>query len=183
MRSSTKRLAVLGGVLACAIAIVVPGALAVTDAGTLSGYDPTMHGRLFRDGVPSTCQGKANPGLYTSSGLYHFDKYTFTNTASTKKIAHVFMQHACPSYDAFAQANAPFVHSNPSANYLGDAGQSASPESFSFPVAAGQTFNVVVGEVNPGGFPPPCTYWLTVQIGWVTQTVTGAVGVPGATDN
>lgn len=182
MRSSSKRLALIGAVLTGAIAIVVPGALAVTAAGTLSGTDTLMHGRLYRSGVPSTCQGKTNPGLMVTTGLRAFDRYTFTNTTSTKKIVHVFMQHACPGYDAFAQANAPFVRSDPSANYLGDAGQSGSPQSFSFPVAAGQTFDVVVGEVFPGGFPPPCPYWLTVQIGWVTQTVTPAALVPGSWD-
>jgi hypothetical protein len=44
-----------------------------------------------------------------------------------------------------------FVSSNPATNYLADAGSSfGGPSSFSFNVAAGQTFTVVVHEVNAG---------------------------------
>jgi len=181
MRFTRKRIAVIGAVAAVAAAVAVPLAIgAVTATGTLSHYDMQQHDRLFRDGVPSDCHGKANPGLLGDAVIRSYDKYSFKNTATTSKCAHVFLQHAC-GVNAFAVANSPFVSSDPSLNYLGDAGQSGSPESFGFPVAAGQSFDVVVGQVdNP--LPAPCGYAITVTIGGVQQPPAAATIRAGSTD-
>ena len=77
----------------------------------------------------------------------------------------VFMQHACEPFNAFAQANSTFLPADPSAHYLGDAGQSGSPQSFSFSVHGGQSFDVVVAEVDGALHALPCPYRLTVTMG------------------
>jgi hypothetical protein len=70
----------------------------------------------------------------------------------------VELSHDCGA-SAFSQANSKFTPLNPSANYLGDAGQSGSPQSFSFTVGPGQSFDVVVSQVDHG----TCHYTLTVE--------------------
>jgi len=183
MMFSRKRLALVGAVIAT-VAIAVPVAWsAVTATGTLSHYDKQMHNRLFRDGATQDCHGtKANPGIFDDGGATRsYDKYTFKNTATTSKCGHVFLVQACVNSigdNALAQANAPFDITDPSLNWLGDFGSSDPVQSFSFPVAAGQSFDVVVGAVDneaEGGI-LPCPYALTVTIGGVQQPLP-----PGAT--
>jgi hypothetical protein len=180
MRSRNKRLAVLGAVIATAAAVAVPVALAVTFSGSLSVTDAKQHDRLFRDGFPSGCHGKANPGLIGDGHTRPYDKYRLTNHSGSTCV-HVFLEHACGADDAFAQANSVFLASDPSAHYLGDAGQSGSPQSFSFPVHGGQSFDVVVAEVDGGLHALPCPYWLTVTGGGQQPFV--ASSATGATDN
>ena len=163
MKVKSKRLLVLGAALATAAAVAVPAALSVTVSGFLSPNDPKQHDRLFRDGVPSGCHGKANPGLLGDGLSRSYDRYRLTNSAGTAKCVHVVLHHVCVQ-GAFAQANSTFIPSDPSANYLGDAGQSGSPESFQFTAPARHTFDVVVNEVDGGVHNPPCPYRLTVSI-------------------
>lgn len=172
MRFTRKRLATLGGVVALAAAVVVPVALATNYAGSLVTFDQQMKGRLFRDGVASTCHGKANPGLAENTGLRSYDRYRFQNSTNQTQCVHVFMKHNClvagAKVNAFAQANTVFIPGDPSHNYLGDAGQSGSPpdfpaQSFSFSVSAGSPYDVVVGQVSHGSI--NCTYNLNVTVG------------------
>jgi hypothetical protein len=165
MKFRSKRLFVLGAVIAVAAAVAVPVALAVTFTGSLSVTDPRQHDRLFRDGLPSDCAGKANPGLIGDGHVRPFDRYRLTNHTGSPLCVHVFMQHACGFDNAFAQANSTFLPADPSAHYLGDAGQSASPQSFSFRVHGGQSFDVVVAEVDGELHGLPCPYRLTVNVG------------------
>lgn len=178
MMFSRKRLALVGAVIA-AVAIAVPVALsAVTATGTLSHYDKQMHNRLFRDGIgPQDCHGtKANPGIFDDGGaIRSYDKYTYQNTSSSTKCGHVVFNQLCfmgaSQINAFAQANAPFSINDPSLNWLGDAGFSDPTQIFNFPVAAGQSFDVVIGSVwneSEGGL-LPCPYALTVTLGGVQQ--------------
>ena len=180
MMFSRKRLALVGAVIAT-VAIAVPVAWsAVTATGTLSHFDKQEHNRLFRDGIgPQDCHGtKANPGIFDDGGaIRSYDKYTFTNTSTSQKCGHVVLNQLCFSsnlggfVNAFAQANSPFVISDPSLNWLGDAGFSDPTQIFNFPVAAGQSFDVVVSNVDneAEGASLPCPYALTVTLGGVQQ--------------
>lgn len=174
MRFTRKRLGVLMGVIAVAVAVAVPVALGMTFVGSLSADDRKMtHERLLRIGDPSTCHGaKSNPGTTGPIGRRSFDKYSFTNNSTSARCVNVRLQHNCEfagggTFNAFAHANAPFVPSDPSLNYLGDASNSASPQHFAFRVAAGQRFDVVVGAVDPDSAHPPypCNYTLDVNFG------------------
>jgi hypothetical protein len=163
MKFIRKRVMVLFGVIAVAVAIAVPVALAWSTTGNLTDADKKMLGRLTRDGVPSTCPGKANPGLFTNSGIRSYDVYRHRNTSGHPVCIDVDLTVHNPStcgVNAFAQANSPFSALNPSAHYLGDAGSSDSVQSFSFTVGPGQSFDVVVGQVNPHS---SCQYTLTVE--------------------
>ncbi len=191
MMLSRKRLA-LGGAVIAALAIAVPVALsAVTATGTLSHYDKQMHNRLFRDGLGSQdCHGtKVNPGIFDDGGaIRSYDKYTFKNTASTTKCGHVVFNQLCfqgtAQINAFAQVNAPFSIQDPSLNWLGDSGASTPNQNFAFPVAAGQSFDVVIGSVwneSEGGI-LPCPYALTVTLGGVQQPPAPAAQIAGSTD-
>lgn len=187
MMFSRKRLAFVGAVIAT-VAIAVPVALsAVTSTGTLSHFDKQMHNRLFRDAVPQDCHGtKLNPGIFDDGGaIRSYDKYTFKNTSSVQKCGHVVMNQLCFSsnlggdFNAFVQANAPFNITDPSLNWLGDAGSSDTFQSFAFPVAAGQSFDVVVGNVDneAEGASLPCPYAITVTLGGVQQPPAAAAVV------
>ena len=181
MRSTRKRLALLAGVVAVAAAIAVPVALAVTAFGSLTDTDKTMTDRLFRDGVNSTCAGKANPGIFGDGFARRYDSYRFTNGTEQSQCVHVFLSTNDCGVEAFSQANGTFAPSAPSHNYLGDAGQSGSPQSFTFSVAAAQVYDVVVSQVNPG--PISCHYKLTVTIAGVQQSPAGVTTFKaGATD-
>jgi hypothetical protein len=182
MRSTRKRLALLAGVIAVVAAIAVPVALAVTALGSLTDTDKTMTDRLFRDGVHSTCAGKHNPGIFGDGLARRYDSYSFTNGTEQTQCVHVFLSTNDCGVEAFAQANGPFVPAAPSHNYLGDAGQSASPQSFTFSVPAAQVYDVVVGQVNPG--PISCHYKLTVTtIGGARQSPSSVTTFKaGATD-
>jgi hypothetical protein len=164
MKFRSKRLAVLAVAAVAVVAVAVPVALSVTFGGTLSPNDPKQHDRLVRDGFPSDCHGKANPGLVGDGLSRSYDRYGFTNSAGTAKCVHVFLQHACSPFNAFSQANSTFIATNPSANYLGDAGQSDSPQSYSFSVHGGHHFDVVVAAVDSDIHLLPCPYRLTVSI-------------------
>jgi hypothetical protein len=180
MRSRSKRLALLGAAVVAVAAVVVPVALGVTFTGSLSPFDAKQHDRLFRDGFPSSCHGKANPGLIGDGLSRSYDKYRLTNHNSSGKCVHVFLEHLCEPANAFGQANTTFLPSDPSAHYLGDAGQSDSPQGFSFFVGAGHSFDVVVAEVDGGHDALPCPYRVTVTIGG--QQIFTASSATGATD-
>jgi hypothetical protein len=192
MKLTRKRLAIAGALAAVAAAIVVPLALgAVTATGTLSHYDAKMHDRVFRAGEGAQdCHGSLpNPGNYDDGGATRsYDKYSFKNTATTGKCGHVVLNQFCfasgNQINAFATAHTSFDPTNPSANWLGDAGSSDPTQVFNFPLAAGQSFVVVVGAVwnesEGGSF--PCPYSITVTIGGVQQPPASTAHVTGSSD-
>src|SRR5262249_27334005 len=113
-------------------------------AGT--GYTPTtgpQTGRLFCDGVASPCGSvKANPGLNTAVGARQYDAYTFTNTAGSASCITVKLTSSVELFSA-AYTSAGFTPATPNLNYLADAGGSNTVVSYSFDVAADQSFTVV----------------------------------------
>ena len=164
MKFIRKRVVVLLGVVAVAVAIAVPVALAVTVTGNLTDADKKMLGRLFRDGNPSsTCAPKANPGLFSNTGIRSYDVYRHVNPRSFPVCIEVEFTSVTPhdcGFNAFVQANSPFTPFNPSAHYLGDAGESTIHQRFFFFVGPGQSYDVVVGQVNPH---TSCRYTLSVE--------------------
>ena len=122
---------------------------------TLSGVTSitgTQTGRLTRNGVASVCgTQKPNPGLAAATGSRAFDAYTFTNTGATDQCVQVTVTAAnglnlyCAAYNS-----AGFVPANPGTNFLADSGTSGPTQTFSFTAPAGQSFTIVVHEVNVG---------------------------------
>ena len=123
-------------------------------SGILTATDATQTGRLFRTGVPATCAGKTNPGLgANTTGARAFDSYSYTNTTGSPICVTVTLSTppipTIPIYLATYLGS--FVPTNPSTNFLGDAGSSTAVQTSSQTVPAGGTLVVVVHEVNVGG--------------------------------
>ena len=164
MKIVRKRTVVVAGVAALAVAIVVPVVYAWSQSGSLTAADKQMQGRLRRDDIQSTCRGKANPGLLDEHPrrIRTYDVYRHKNTSGHPACFNVTLDaHACHN-NALAQANSPFSPLNPSSHYLGDAGWSYDFQNFWFPVGSGQSFDVVVGQVDPTS--TVCNYVLTVNL-------------------
>jgi len=112
-------------------------------------------GRLNRFSPVATCADpKANPGLFTATGLRQYDVYTFTPPENG--CVEVKIRTDSPDYNLYAAAydQNGFNPADPGANFLADHGNSPNNEftrTFSFSATAGVPFSVVVHEVNPGG--------------------------------
>src|SRR5436190_2377957 len=112
--------------------------------------DPKQLGRLNPGGVPSSC-GNPN-GCNTISGMYHYNDYPFVNDTGAERCVTATLSSQCTAENAiFAAAYAgSFDPANICANLIGDSGivTDGSNLSFSFNVAAGATFDVVVSETT-----------------------------------
>ncbi len=112
----------------------------------------TQTGRLLRNTVASTCAvPKANPGLNDATVIRRYDSYVFTNTSASTICYTATLTQPSTTLFQLSYNNNGFVPATPSVNYLADAGVSGTTTSFSFNVAAGQRFTVVVHEVNANG--------------------------------
>lgn len=121
----------------------------VTITGTLEATDSTQTGRITRDGTPSVAATpKPFPGMNTTSGSRLYDSYTFTN--STGGTATYTFTILVPDTSLFSVSYlGTFNPADPSQNYLADMGSSGTG-TYSFQVINGDSFVVVVHEVNPG---------------------------------
>ena len=117
---------------------------------TYAAITGTQTGRLTRTGANSTCAAlKTTPAVFDATGSRRFDAYTFT--ASASGCTSVTVNTGAGNLLAVAYNGSGYVPSNPSANYLADAGFSDTTMEFSFNVTAGQQYTVVVHEVDPAG--------------------------------
>jgi len=120
--------------------------------GSIAAGDTTMTGRIVRNGVGSSCAvAKAYPGTQDLLPNRRYDSYTFTNTSNATACVTVDLISSC-GLNIFGLAYlGSFNPANIQQNYLADNGSSfAATGTFSFNVPAGQTFVVVVHEVNVG---------------------------------
>lgn len=188
-----KRLAVFGATFAAVLAVAVPAAWAGTTLiqGSLSPGDTVQTDRLFRDGVPSTCNTfKFNPGLLGDAGLRSADAYTFWNATNQFQCVTVRLRTACGPIDpvgvngfVVAYEGVGYNPLDPSLNWIADAGQSGQPMQFGVVVAPFETFQVVVSTVDVDLL--NCnSYTLVVQIGKTARVTPNASGKfrPGAVD-
>jgi hypothetical protein len=120
-----------------------------TGTGFTSAHG-TQNGRVFRTQIPSTCAApKPYPGTVAANARL-YDAYTFTNTNADSECVTVTMS-CTTGFNLFTEVygSGGFVPSDPSANYLADAGASDTTQVFSFIAPAGEPFTVVVDDV-PG---------------------------------
>ena len=123
----------------------------IEDSITLG--DPTQTDRLFRDGVPSTCDApKICPGAFGDFLQHHYKSYTFSNNTGSTQCATIDIDTQCGQAGDFIFATVYSGSFNPldlCENYLADEGSSPFPTApFSFNVADGQTVVIVVAEVT-----------------------------------
>jgi len=117
--------------------------------GFTNAITGTQVGRINRFLPPSSCGvDKANPGLQTTVGVRQFDAYTFTACSDSC----VTMSINTGNINLFPVVyKGTFNPANLTANYYADPGSSSSGAPFSFNVTSGQTYTIVVHEVNPAG--------------------------------
>jgi uncharacterized repeat protein (TIGR01451 family) len=107
-------------------------------------------GRINRFGVDSVCGGgKTFPGDFATTGARQYDRYTITpQVAGCVKVRMV----ASGNPSLFLMVASPFVPATPGSNWVADPGASfITDNALSFTAVAGQSYDVVVHEVNPGG--------------------------------
>ena len=144
-------------------------------SGSIAPGDLTAPDRLFRDGNPSTCGGKACPGPYGGSGPFHYDVYPFLNNGAVDQCVTVSLNTACSSGQTiFSEAYlGSFDPGNLCTNFLGDSGSSPIPTGvYSFTVPAGQVYSIVVNEVSANTFCPGYDLVITAGSCNVTPTPT-----------
>jgi hypothetical protein len=112
--------------------------------GTLDSSDPSMSNRLSRNGVTSTCVGKAFPG--TLPGPVSYETFDFFNSGPAECVSVSFTG----TLDNFGSAYANFFDpTNLALNYLGDAGASSTSERvFSFLAPADSVFVIVANSIS-----------------------------------
>jgi hypothetical protein len=117
----------------------------------LTGSTGTQNARLFRTGVPSVCgTAKPFPGLGGFAGLRQYDAYTFT--ACRDACVDVTTTTTNGSSVLYTSAYTPvFTPGDLSAGFAGDAGFSYYQTEFGVSATAGNSYTVVVNEVDPAG--------------------------------
>ncbi len=123
----------------------------VLPPGATAAVTGTQTGRIVRDGATTICgTTKAYPGLQTATGFRRYDAYTFTNCTAATKCVDVTVNQSGQALFTVAYSGS-FDPANVGTNYLADPGSSYTSMNYSFDVAAGASFVVVVHEVNVGG--------------------------------
>jgi hypothetical protein len=117
--------------------------------GFSSAITGTQVGRLNRFAPASSCGiNKPNPGIFATTGVRQYDAYTFTACSNSC----ITMANNTGNINLFTVVNqGAFDPGSLATNYYADPGSSGSGVPFSFNVTAGQTYTIVVHEVNPAG--------------------------------
>jgi len=151
---------------------------AVACSGQLIGHGTPATARLAADAVTSTCSNEAVcPG--TTSGTFNYLTYSFSNNSGASQCFTVTFDNACntSSNSLFSAAYSPFFDpNNICTNFVGDLGNGTNTTtSYSFTIANGQTFDVVVwNRVSNSYCSSPFTITLTpCPCATITGTVSG----------
>ncbi len=123
----------------------------ILQTGAIAAGDPTQTGRVFRDGIPSSCTGGA-PTQAPVAGSYRYDSYTYTNPTGAEACVTVeYNMTACGGNTTQVNAYSTFNPASAGTNVIGKPGFSTTGTgSLQFSVAAGGSFTVVVHEVVAG---------------------------------
>ncbi|MFL6583135.1 MAG: hypothetical protein ACJ8KU_01300 [Chthoniobacterales bacterium] len=130
------------------------GANQTIPTSSLTTTDATQSDRLGRDGVPSTCSGKASPGG-GFAGTKYYKTWTFANTSGAPRCFTVTINAALGGAGDIESAayDQTYDPTNLSLNYLGDTGISGlgttvGSATYSFTVPAQHNFVVVVNTTG-----------------------------------
>jgi hypothetical protein len=131
--------------------------------GSITTTDPDQTGRLFRDGIPDTCQAPGTCGA-PIAGTFNHDTYTYQNSSNATVCITVDVNTACTGTN-FIYVGAYLNSFNPAAicqNWVADVGSSPNPTgTFSFNVPANTTFVINVHEVTANAGCPAYTLTIT----------------------
>ncbi len=141
---------------------------------SLTTSDSSQTDRLGRDGVPSTCAGKASPGgIGGTPALRYYKTFTFTNTSAAARCYTVTINAALGGAGDIESAayDQTYIPASLDTNYLGDTGivglgTTVGNASYSFTVPAMHNFVVVVNTTGT----TTSSQWSGVVSGFVDQT-------------
>lgn len=128
----------------------------VTQSGAIQTGDTAQTNRLFRDGRASTCL--FNRTATTSAGSFLSDSYTYTNTTGGPICVYVDLDTTGCGVATNQLGIAAYSTYNPAAitsGIIADPGLSTGQSfgvNFSFPVATGASYTIVVHNINTGTF-------------------------------
>jgi hypothetical protein len=147
-----------------------PSCTPIVVMGIIGSGDPTQTDRLNRNGIPQTCPASTTCSIFGDGALRRYDAYTFTNTTGSTRCVRIDTTTACTeNNNIFVAAYlGSFDPNNICNNWIGDSGNSPNPDqAFFVNVDDGQTFVVVVSEVNHSG----CSgYTVTIDFGRCSPT-------------
>ncbi len=141
----------------------------VVVTGGVTTSSPTEPGRLFRNGVASTCAGKACPGSSDTGNPHYYDTHSIANSASTSRCLTIIANTTGCAGSSMIHPSAYVTSYNPASlctNFLGDSGSSPAPGpvTFSVNLPAGQPLVLVMQSVSAAaGFANCGAYSFTVS--------------------
>jgi hypothetical protein len=121
-------------------------------AGHLDVNGPHQLGRVFRDGIPSSCPSKVYPGLFGPATQYSYQVFEFGTSLADNCVTVNFNPSPGTGNDCNTNAHASaylnsYDPNNQAANYVGDVGSSIT-DSFSFVVPAGDRLLLVTTNTS-----------------------------------
>jgi hypothetical protein len=137
-------------VLLGSAAAVVYAATSVTlnESGSIDAAGQTQLGRIFRDGIPSTCGNKAYPGIFSVGTNFGYTVHGPYGPLTQDTCITINFDVGTCGTDGHAIAYlGGYDPNNQAAGFLGDVGSSVS-QPFMFTVPAGQSFSIVVTNTS-----------------------------------
>ncbi len=135
--------------------------------GAITDTDLTQTDRIVRGDPASTCASPQSCSAFGSGDSFHYDVYPFVNNSSTTQCVSVKVDAKTCIDTHYLQSAAYLGAYNPAnqcSNFLGDIGASPTPiKSYSFSVAAWQSYSVVVLNSVTGNLCPGYTVTVTPQ--------------------
>jgi hypothetical protein len=136
-------LAALGATAASAHAVTIVSAMNSTSSSTFQ-----QDGRLFRDGIPSTCgTAKAPPAVTLAGTPLRYRAHTFQSRVTNPLCIDVSVTTACSNLFSASYLGT-FDPASPATRYAADAGASNTTMTYSFDVPANAFFSIVVLEAD-----------------------------------
>ena len=160
-----RSMATTGSGCAAPTPTATPACTPTVITGSIDNTDPTQVDRLFRSFTPGNCDHTFTCSTL-AAGAIHYDAYTFTNTIGSTQCVTVDMNTACAETNFIFTAAylSSFDPDNICDNWIADEGESPNPQNqFSFKIDAGQTYILVVSEVNAGAGCPGYTMTVTCE--------------------
>jgi IPTL-CTERM motif len=130
---------------------------------TFSGTN-TQLGRVFRDAIPSSCPGKAYPGIFNPATTYNYETYTYPNTSGSTQCVQINFDPNVGSTPCGTNAHASaylnsYDPNNQSNGFLGDVGSSITA-SFSVEIPAANSLVLAITNTETQAI---CDFSFNVQ--------------------
>lgn len=124
----------------------------------------TQSGRVFRDGVQSSCPSKTYPGIFNAGATFNYETFVYENTEASSKCITVDFDPNVGDTPCGTNAHASaylgsYDPNDQATNFVGDVGSSVT-QSFSFEVPATTELLVVVSNTSSAAI---CNFAFTVN--------------------